>query len=149
MQIVFLYGKWPSSLLTLLATGSTCYHVGFTDGVSFWDMHKRRRRQSWPGLYPESRVILKECPAPVTAEYLNGQLVTDKSTYGWRDYLLFSVRWAYHLVGCSTRNYGGIICSEMVDEDMGAHGWPVKFEEVPSPADLELIVLGRKNAIRV
>lgn len=51
MQVVFVYGKPISSALTRFFTGSRCYHVGFTDGVKFWDMNLIRRRRLWP-LYP-------------------------------------------------------------------------------------------------
>ena len=148
VKIVFVYGKQPSSTLTMLATGSTCYHVGFTDGHHFWDMNLIRRRRLWVGLYPESHVILKDAPAPITAEYLNWKLDTDDSRYGYLDYALFAVRWLYHLFGQSTRNCGGVICSELVADDLQANVWPVRFKEVPAPADLELAILGRKNAIK-
>lgn len=147
IKIVFVYGKQPSSTLTMLATGSTCYHVGFTDGYHFWDMNLIRRRRLWKGLCQEDRVILKDAPVPITAEYLNWKLDTDESRYGYLDYLLFSVRWLYHLLGQSTRNMGGKICSELVEEDLKAFGWLVQFAEVPSPADIEVAILGRKNAI--
>ncbi len=137
MKIAFIYGKQPSSALTKLFTGSECYHVGFTDGAHFWDMNLIRRRRLWPGLYPETHVRLADCPVDVTAEYLEHRLDTDEATYGWKDYMLFAFRPLYHLFGQSTRNAGGVICSEMVYNDLKANGWPVVFEEVPSPADLE------------
>lgn len=34
-----------------------------------------------------------------------------------------------------------------LDTDDATYGWPVQFDEVPSPADLELVILGRKDAI--
>lgn len=148
MQVVFVYGKQPSSTMTMLATSSTCYHVGFTDGFHFWDMNLIRRRRLWKGLYPDDRVILKDAPVGITAEYLNWKLDTDDSRYGYLDYALFAVRWLYHLFGQSTRNMGGVICSELVAEDLKANGWPVRFAEVPSPADIEMVLLGRKNAIK-
>ena len=141
MKIAFIYGKQPSSLLTKLFTGSECYHVGFTDGARFWDMNLIRRRRLWPGLYPESHVRLADCPVDVTAEYLEHRLDTDEATYGWKDYLLFALRPLYHLFGQSTRNAGGVICSEMVYNDLKANGWTATFEEVPSPADLERVLL--------
>lgn len=148
MKLAFIYGNKPSSRLTKLFTGSTCYHVGFTDGIRFWDMNLIRRRRLWP-LYPESRVILADCPVPVSAEYLDHQLDTDEATYGVLDYLLFALRPLYHLFGQSTRNVEGLICSEMVANDLGANGWDVEFDEVPSPAGIELAVLGRMDAINV
>lgn len=147
MKVAFIYGKQPSSTLTKAFTGSTCYHVGFTDGVHFWDMNLIRRRRVWAGLYDPSKVILAECPVEVTRDYLEHMLETDDSTYGFADYLLFAARPVYHLFGQSTRNAGGKICSEMVGDDLIANGWPQRFAEVLSPADLELIILGRIDAI--
>lgn len=141
MKIAFIYGKQPSSALTKFFTGSECYHVGFTNGVRFWDMNLIRRRRLWPGLYPASHVRLTECPVEVMAEYLDHRLDTDEATYGWRDYLLFALRPLYHLFGRSTRNAGGVICSEMVHDDLRACGWAAVFDEVPSPADLERVIL--------
>lgn len=146
MQLVFVYGNSISSKLTWFFTGSTCYHVGFTDGVHFWDMNLIRRRRLWP-MYPAERVIVVPTPVPVSAEYLDHQLDTDEARYGVVDYVLFGLRWLYHLVGKSTRNAGGVICSEMVANDLIANGWGERFAEVPSPADLELLILGRKDAI--
>lgn len=146
MKIAFVYGKRPAATLTKIFTGSTCYHVGFTDGVRFWDMHLIRRRRLWPA-YHAYRVVLADCPVAVTAEYLDHRLDTDDATYGWRDYLLFALRPIYHFFGKSTRNVGGVICSEMVANDLNAFGWPVRFHEVPSPSDLEVAILGRKDAL--
>lgn len=146
MQLAFIYGKKPSSTLTRLFTGSTCYHVAFTDGQHLWDMNLLRRRRRWP-LYPADRVILVDVPVPVSREYLEAQLETDDSRYGFSDYLLFALRPLYHLIGKSTRNAGGLICSELVALDLAANGWPVRFQEVPAPADLEEALLGRRDAI--
>ena len=147
MKIAFIYGDKLSSRLTKLFTGSTCYHVGFTDGVRFWDMNFIRRRRLWP-CYPESRVVLAPVPVPVTAEYLDHKLDTDESIYGVVDYLLFGLRPIYHLFGQSTRNAGGIICSELIANDLNAHGWEYQFKEVPSPADLEMAIFGSKDFIK-
>lgn len=146
MNIVFCYNHGISSALTKLWTGSACYHVGFTDGVHFWDQNLIRRRRLWP-CYDQQNIILAECPVPVSAEYLDHMLDTDESTYGWRDYMLFALRPLYHLFGKSTRNAGGVICSELVYNDLQANGWNTCFMEVPSPADLEETILGKRNAI--
>jgi hypothetical protein len=147
MKLVFIYGKPVSSALTKLFTGSSCYHVGFTDGIKFWDMNLIRRRRLWPQ-YAAENCILWDCPATVTAEYLDHKLDTDGAQYGVFDYALFCVRWAYHLVGRSTRNAGGVICSEMVANDLIANGWNQRFDEVPAPADLELAIIGYKDAMK-
>lgn len=145
MKIVFVYGKQPSSTLTKIATGSTCYHVGFTDGFHFWDMNLIRRRRLWEGLYPESHVILKDAPVPITAEYLDWKLDTDDSRYGFLDYMLFVLRPIYHLFGQSTRNMSGKICSELIVDDLNENGWGETFKEVPSPADIEFRIFGIRD----
>lgn len=148
MRIAFCYGRGLSSRLTRIFTRSTCYHVGFTDGVSFWDMNLIRRRRVWAGLYDPAKVIVVECPVAISREFLEHRLETDDSTYGFADYAMFALRPLYHLFGQSTRNRGGVICSEMVAGDLVINGWPVRFAEVPSPAMLELAILGLVDAIK-
>jgi hypothetical protein len=149
MQVAFIYGDKLSSKLTRAFTGSTCYHVAFTDGRHMWDMHLIRRRRVWPQ-YDPANVILRDLPhgVDVTRDYLEHMLETDTNRYGVIDYIRFGFRPLYHLIGRSTPNAGGIICSEMVADDMQRGGWTVHFPEVPSPADLEVVLLGRRNAIR-
>ena len=144
MKIAFIYGKQPSSTLTKIFTGSTCYHVGFTDGVKFWDMHLIRRRRLW-AIYNNKKTVLIEAPVSITAEYLDHKLDTDEARYGIIDYILFGLRPIYHLFGKSTRNAKGIICSEMVADDLNANGWRYTFKEVPSPADLEYALGGKRD----
>jgi hypothetical protein len=144
MKIAFIYGKKPSSTLTKIFTGSTCYHVGFTDGVKFWDMHLIRRRRLW-SIYNNKKTVLIEAPVSITAEYLDHKLDTDEARYGIIDYGLFGLRPIYHLFGKSTRNAGGLICSEMVVDDLNANGWRYTFKEVPSPADLEYALGGKRD----
>ena len=146
IKLAFIYGKKPSSIITKLFTGSTCYHVGFTDGKYFWDMNLIRRRRNWP-LYPTDKVILANCPSFVTKKYLEHKLTTDDNRYGVLDYLLLALRPIYHLFGLSTRNAGGKICSEMVWDDLNACGWTWQYFEVPSPATLEDCILGDIDAI--
>jgi len=144
MKIVFIYSdpkKKLSAWLTMRFTNSPVYHVGFTNGRHFWDMNLIRRRRLWDGLYPPAHVRLADCPVEISAEYLDHRLDTDDSTYGWKDYILFALRPVYHLFGKSTRNAGGVICSELVYSDLNACGWSVRFAEVPSPADLERVLI--------
>jgi hypothetical protein len=146
MKIAFIYGKKPSSTLTKIFTGSSCYHVGFTNELHFWDMNLIRRRRLW-SIYNNKKTVLIEAPVSITAEYLDHKLDTDEARYGVIDYILFGLRPIYHLFGKSTRNANGIICSEMVADDLNANGWPYSFKEVPSPADLELALGGKKDLI--
>ena len=144
MKIAFIYGKKPSSTLTKIFTGSTCYHVGFTNELHFWDMNLIRRRRLW-SIYNNKKTVLIEAPVSITAEYLDHKLDTDEVRYGIIDYILFGLRPIYHLFGKSTRNAKGIICSEMVADDLNANGWRYTFKEVPSPADLEYALGGKRD----
>jgi hypothetical protein len=144
MKIAFIYGKKPSSTLTKIFTGSTCYHVGFTNELHFWDMNLIRRRRLW-SIYNNKKTVLIEAPVSITSEYLDHKLDTDEARYGVIDYILFGLRPIYHLFGKSTRNAGGVICSEMVVDDLNANGWRYAFKEVPSPADLEYSLGGKRE----
>lgn len=143
MKVVFVYSKDRlSAKLTKFFTGSYCYHVGFTDGVYFWDMHLLARRRYWDGLYPPASVRCIESPVPVTREFLDDLITRSTDVYSFADYLLFALRPIYHLFGRSTRNQGGVICSELVSDVLVDHGWMTRFKEVPSPADLEKALIG-------
>lgn len=138
LAIIFNDQKF-SGKLTRFFTGCHAYHVAWVDEDSglMYDQHLIRRRREWPR-YHEAQVLLLDFPQ-VTREYLESRLTQDGSVYGWLDYLLFSVRPLYHLFGRSTRNAGGVICSEMVNNDLWACGvrtpWD-EFEAPPSPCDL-------------
>ena len=147
MKIAFIYGNNFASKLTRFFTGSNCYHVGFTDEIDFYDMNLLFHRQKWAGLYPPHRVILVDTPVVITKEFLEEEL-EKFITYGWWDYVLFSLKPLYHLLGCSTRNASGEICSERVVNILIAHGWNKRFYEVPSPADLVATILGKQYLIK-
>lgn len=128
-----------SGRLTRIFTGCNAYHVAWVDDDAgrMYDMHLLRRRRLWPH-YPEAQVLVFDAPA-VTREHLERQLETDDATYGFLDYLLFALRPLYHLVGKSTRNRGGVICSEMINNDIWACGGRTPWrpdDPPPSPCDL-------------
>ena len=129
-----------SSKLTLFFTGSKAYHAVIVDEENgfMYDQHLILRRRLWPHYSPEN-VKLYDCPVPVSSEFMEYKLSTDEAAYGVLDYCLFALRPLYHLFGKSTRNAGGVICSEMVYEVLKANGWTHEFKEVPSPADLERV----------
>ena len=144
MKIAFIYSTTKlSGLLTKLFTGSYCYHVVWVDESRdrMVDMNLLRRQRLWSNYSNGKEVVMVESPVEVTWEFLEDRLLNDNATYGWRDYLLFALRPFYHLIGKSTRNVGGVICSEMVYNDLVANGWNQQFDEVPSPADLECCLL--------
>lgn len=129
-----------SGRLTRLFTGCSAYHVAWVDDEAgkMYDMHLLRRRRKWP-YYPDEQVLLFNAPAAVTVAYLEAQLTSDENHYGVTDYLLFALRPLYHLLGKSTRNAGGVLCSEMVNNDIWACGgvtpWAIS-DAPPSPCDL-------------
>lgn len=151
LAVIFNSKKF-SGRLTRIFTGCYAYHAAWVDeqaGVMY-DMHLIRRRRAWPR-YASDQVLLFDCPA-VTPAYLERMLSTDDSTYGWADYLLFGLRPLYHLLGRSTRNAGGVICSEMVNNDLRACGvdtpWD-EFEAPPSPCDLYRWAVGISAGKRI
>lgn len=147
MKIAFIYSTTKlSGKLTKFFTGSYCYHVGWVDEATdtFYDMNLIRRKRIWSSYSADKEIKLVDSPVSVSATYLEGQLLTDNNTYGWRDYLLFALRPIYHLFGLSTRNAGGVICSEMVYNDLVANGFSIHIDEVPSPADLERILVNER-----
>ena len=144
MKIAFIYSDTKfSSKLTQFFTGSKCYHVGLVDEARgyMYDQNLLLRRRIWPH-YASENVKLVDCPVPVSAEYMEHLLSTSVDAYGVLDYLLFALRPLYHLFGKSTRNAGGVICSELVYNVLRNNGWAHEFKEVPSPADLERVLIG-------
>ena len=142
-KIVFVYSEEKlSGKLTKFFTGSYCYHVGWmvvnphTNEEEFFDMNLIRRVRPWP-YYDASHVKVIDSPVKVTWEYLYGKLKSDENKYGVKDYMAFGLRPFFHLFGKSTKNAGGVICSEMVFNDLFENGYDHIFIEVPSPADLE------------
>lgn len=140
MKVAFAYNHGISSVLTKFFTGSGCYHVFFTDGFHLWDMNLKMQRRLLTAYQPEN-LRMVESPVPVSKEFLECKLDTFDESYGVMDYLLFALRPLYHLFGQSTRNQGGVICSELVYMFLRENGWTVEFNEVPSPADLERVLL--------
>lgn len=141
MKIAIIFNRDKlSGKLTKFFTGEYAYHALWVDDANgkAYDMHWIRRRRLWPEYKPE-QVVLFDSPCPITTEYLERELDTDTQWYGIRDYMLFALRPLFHLFGYSTINAGGVICSEMVNDDIWANGgntpWPLEVAP-PSPADL-------------
>lgn len=138
LAVIFNNHKF-SGRLTRLFTGCYAYHVAWVDEETglMYDMHLLRRRRLWPH-YQEAQVLLFNFPQ-VTRPHLEQQLTLDNNSYGFIDYLLFALRPVYHLFGLSTRNAGGVICSEMVNIDLRACGVDTPWASAdapPSPCDL-------------
>lgn len=143
MKIAFMFNEEKlCAKMTKFFTGCYCYHVAFVDEKNdiMYDMNLLRRKRRWSSYGPRDKAVLVEAPVNVTAEYLEEQLLIDNNWYGVFDYALFALRPLYHLLGKSTRNAGGVICSEMVYIDLVDNGWTIDFREVPSPCDLYRIL---------
>ena len=147
LAIIFNHNKL-SGRLTRFWTGCYAYHTAWVDeeaGVMY-DMNLLRRRRAWPH-YPEAEVILEDFPQ-VTREYLERRLTEDDARYGVVDYCLFMLRPLFHLLGYSTRNAAGVICSEMCNIDARACGydtpWPLDAPP-PSPCDWFRWLLSRHH----
>lgn len=127
-----------SAKLTMWATGSHAYHIGFTDGVKFWDMNLLFRRRLWPH-YPPENVALYKCPVKLTAKDLDYELDTSEDVYGVLDYAWFAVKRIFGVKG--SPSFKGAICSEKVEQILIKHGWLSPFESTPSPADFERVLI--------
>jgi hypothetical protein len=144
VKIGFSYSTTKlSGKLTKFFTGSYAYHVFLLDEASdlMYDQHLILRRRIWPHYGDNANIKLVESPVPISREYMEHLLSTSVDAYGVLDYILFALRPIYHLFGKSTRNAGGVICSELVYNVLKANGWGHTFDEVPSPADLERVLL--------
>lgn len=134
VKVIFFEGRSLWSLLTLVFTGSRIYHVGFYSDSSgyVYDMNVMRRRVKLSQFSKDKYYMF---PTPVVENYLKGAVLDRKETYGVLDYLLFAVRW----LGFKVKNRKGIICSEMVNNDLRRFGVRTPFapdSAPPSPADL-------------
>lgn len=127
-----------SGRLTLWATGSAAYHVGFVDldAGKFYDMNLLFRRRLWPH-YADDAVALYRCPIEVTAANLERELDTSTEWYGFLDYLAFVVKKVFRKFNPS---FKGAICSEKVANILIGRGWCSPFEGTPSPADFEKVL---------
>lgn len=150
MKIAIIFNSHKlSGRLTKFWTGCYAYHVAWVDEAAgrMWDMNLLRRRRAWP-YYSAEEVMLFDSPGSVTREYLEHRLETDDNTYGWRDYCLFVLRPLFHFLGRSTPNAGGVICSEMINDDIWMNGgrtpWPPDGPP-PSPCDLYRFLSGRQQ----
>lgn len=149
IAIVLNKTRWNARLCRFF-TGCYAYHAAFADLDTgrMYDMHLIRRRRRWLDYSAKRDVELYPSPVSIPSKYFEDQLDDDTSRYGLVDYYLFSVRWLFHLFGKSTRNAGGVICSEMVNNDLRANGCdtPWKSEDAPpSPCDLRRWLLTLKG----
>jgi hypothetical protein len=161
VAIVLNCSRWNARLCKLF-TGCYAFHAAFVDleGGRMYDMNLLRRRRRWP-YYGDDQTVeveLYAVPGSVSRQYLEDRLDDDANVYGFVDYLLFGARWLFHLFGRPTRNARGLICSEMVNNDLRACGAWTPWDPMmppPSPCDLRqwlaasnrpAIVLGRKAA---
>jgi hypothetical protein len=137
--------------LTKFFTGCYAYHAGFVvpESDAIYDMGWLWRKIKYSGKYTDKQIVLFDLPEGVTIteqdlmdevirgveEFSDNQF--NNSFYGFMDYAGFLLRPIYHLFGKPTRNFGGKICTEKMNDILVAHGWkdsPFNLE-VPSPCD--------------
>jgi hypothetical protein len=124
--------------LCRLITGCYAFHCGWSDDKNwiFYDMSPHGgNRRSYFDQYRGYDLRFFEVDK-VTRDYLEEELTTDHSPYGYLDYLLFGVR---KILRLPAKNTHGKICSEKCNEDMWKCGvqTPWKPDEAPpSPCDL-------------
>lgn len=141
MKLAIIFNaKKLSGKLTRIFTGLPFYHVGWVDevGNTFYDMHFTRRKRYWSDYSDTKQYVLVDFPE-VKADWLEHQLKVCEQRYGFVDYILFGLRPIFHWFGQSTRNAGGMICSEMIALDATycdvEHPWTDPDAPPPSPAD--------------
>ncbi len=143
MKLAFIHADPSekfSARLTKLFTGSTAYHCGFVDESdgTFFDMAVMARKTYWPRYHPPVKwVVSYDTPMLTRAMCEDLLKAYSDERYGYIDYILFGLRPIYHLFGKSTRNAGGLICSEMCAQWLMKAGYQPPVNPIPSPADLE------------
>lgn len=139
--VFFMKPKSFKGWLMKTFTGCYSYHCGFLmeDTQWFYDMFWMRRRIPWDQVvtgHADSVLKVFDSPVEIEEKYFVDQILNHNTHYGIFDYAKFAFRWIYHLFGKATPNEDGLICSEMVSNDLRVHRWSVTYKEVPSPCDL-------------
>jgi hypothetical protein len=152
--VFFLHPGSFKGWLMKVATGCYSYHCGvlMQDTQMFYDMFWMRRRRPWEEVVNQTNhqgSVFKiiDSPVEIGEDYLISSILDNNTHYGIKDYALFALRWAYHLIGKPTKNAQGMICSEMVYYDLLVHKWGESFKEVPSPCDLIRSLTGRSKLL--
>lgn len=141
IQLAIIYSrKKLTAKLCKFFTGEYAYHCGFVDfeNDTFYDMYFTPRKVSWKAKkYKDVTLHPTILNASDCEEYLKQDSL--HMVYSLFDYWLFAIRPIYHLIGKSTPNANGIICSEMCNNWL----WRKKpgitpfnpLSAPPSPAD--------------
>jgi len=140
--VIFIDPSKPFGKLTKIFTGCYAYHTAFLQEESgyIYDMYLMRRRRYWDSIKKEyeGKYLIYDSPIEILEDYFVNSILNRSDPYGFKDYLLFGLRPIYHLFGKSTRNEKGVVCSEMILEDLASNGWldmPKEWKEIPSPCD--------------
>lgn len=130
------------AFFTRLLTKCNAYHCGILieDSDYLYDMYFMRRRRKWSEIKDSYSYEIVEAPIEIPETYLINEILNHNEAYGFKDFLKFGIRPLYHLIGKSTHNSNGIICSGMVAADLSNNGWSdmpeAWYKEEPSPCDL-------------
>jgi hypothetical protein len=139
---IFYSKKNLFGIMCRLFTGSFAYHVGIIHGEYLYEIHMLlgRRRILIKDIDPRKRANMRlfDSPVEISQEYLDREVLNANKIYGFVDYFLFGFRWIPGLRN-RLRDTNGVICSEMVNDDLIAHGWESPWRDgtpPPSPSDL-------------
>jgi hypothetical protein len=132
------------AILTRFLTGCSAYHIGFYSETSgyFYDMDLRRRRILWADYFNSSKMETEMFPCDdVSESYLKSLVLDSKYRYGFMDYILFLFR----KLGFKVKNRKGLICSEMVNNDLLNHKIKTPWaRNAPPPSPCDFLDLCRR-----
>lgn len=138
LRIVFFKNKPLFKFLSRIFTGCKYHHIGFIKNGYLYDMNWMRRRVEWEPEKFGAHYIM-DAPVDIPEHYFYNKILNNNPSYGFADYFLFLVRPILKRFRIIPHNKDGIICSEMVNDDLVLHGWHSPFRSrkaPPSPCDI-------------
>ena len=158
IKIAAFYNGGFSSFLTKIFTGCGAHHIAFIfvyDSIEvinaqfvIYEMDVRRRariidKETLRKKISKGDIVLYDCPVEVSRQYLENETLYDSDRYGVIDYLLFVLNPIKKFLGLRIKNHQGMICSEMVNDDLIYNKWESPWHlngEPPSPCDLASVL---------
>lgn len=139
--IVFSNKKKLAGILCNIFTGGPEHHIGFMINDNIYDMFLMRRKTKLDHWKRRGQFIyIFDSPVEISEEYFVNKILNDNVEYGFLDYIAFTYRWFFKiLLKKKLKDKSGLICSEMVNEDLIDNGFVTKFKKndfPPSPHDM-------------
>lgn len=135
-----------SNAITRFFTGSPVYHLGWldVDRKVLYDFHFVRRSRPWPLPCKSSTFEFKDLPG-VTLEYIKDKTLEARLKPTFKDRVLFTLRFAYHLLGLSTRGVGGHTAASEANSDLLACGYNTPWLLVKPPLNPAVVFTWAKS----